>query len=320
MTCKRTGCQSKGANKLRQITAAPHYLRVQLDHYAGSENMDTTKNRNAIQIPPILDMTQHVKTASADESAWPLRYKLISVIYHCGESTNYGHWAAGVSRPLTRAEQQQRAAQAKRAQNATLAGAAKGSGQPGQSTVSKKRKRQDPVPTTGYYFCNDSQVEDLPAAGDENPLCRNPMTGPTYVDNANVAVLMYERLPHRTPRYMSELKTALVEDGYYAVGSGAPKEKKTDEKKKTDEEKKTEERSKGENEKKGENETEDAEKKETEKAETEKKAEEKKAEEEKAEEKKAEEKKAEEKKAEEETPEGRYPKRRRKAVSYSKMC
>ena len=224
-TCDEPSCRQRGANKIRQITSAPHYLRVHLDVFAGDDWADTRKNRNGIQIPPILDITQHAKTASADEQAWPMRYKLISAIYHSGETSNHGHNAAGVSRPLTRAEQWHRAAQANRVPNAVKAGPAKGSGQPQQSTVSKKRKRQDPVVTTGYYLCDDSRVADLPAAGDENPLCRNPMTGPLHVENANVAVLMYERLPHRTPRYMSELKTALDEDGYYAVGSGAPKGK-----------------------------------------------------------------------------------------------
>lgn len=316
--CDETSCRQRGANKIRKITGAPYYLRVHLDLFAGDDWADNRKNRNGIQIPPILDITQHAKTASADETAWPMRYKLISAIYHSVETSNHGHNAAGVSRPLARAEQRQRSAQASRVQNAAKAGAAQGSGQPQQSTVSKKRKRQDPVATTGYYLCDDSRVADLPAAGDENPLCRNPMAGgPLHVENANVVVLMYERLPYRTPRYMSELKTALDEDGYYAVGSGAPKEKESGETEKDGEmekgaekegtetegtekqgaEKEGAERSGGDG---GSGEKKDIENKNTEEAEGEKKAD--------------------EKKAEEEKPEGRYPKRRRKAVSYSKMC
>jgi hypothetical protein len=332
-TCEQASCEQKGANKTRRILASPHYLRVHLDLFGGDNDSDSTKNWNSIQIPPILDITQHAQATNADEQAWPMRYKLISALYHSGATTASGHYAAGVSRPLTRAEQQHRSTQAKNVQDALKAGAAKGSGQPQQSTDSKKRKRQDPVASTGYYLCNDSRVADFTAAGDDNPLCRNPMTGRPYVENANVAVLMYERLPHRTPRYLSELKTALVEDVYYAIGSGAPKEKKTENdggkekgtEKEGCEKKDTEKEGAGKEgaEKEG-AEKEGAEKKDTEKVGGEKKAEgEKTAEgEKKAEgEKTAEgEKKADEKKPEEEKPEGRYPKRRRKAVSYRKMC
>jgi hypothetical protein len=313
-TCEQASCRQNGANKTRRILASPHYLRVHLNVFVGDNDWDSTKNRNAIQIPPILDITQHAQATNADEPAWPMKYKLISAIYHSGATTASGHYTAGLSRPLTRAEQQHRSTQAKKVQDPMKAGAAKGSGQPQQSTVSKKRKRQDPVASTGYYLCNDSHVADLSAAGDDNPLCRNPMTGRPYVDNANVAVLMYERLPHRTPRYLSELKTALVEDVYYAVGSGAPKEKKTENdgglEKGTEKEgiekqgTKKEGAEKQGTEKEGVEESGgdggSGEKKDTEKAEGEKKAD--------------------EKKAKEEKPEGRYPKRRRNAVSYGKMC
>jgi hypothetical protein len=131
--CDQTSCRQLGANRIRHIAAAPHYLRIHLDYFggeiAGDRWDDNTRNTNTIQIPPIFDLTRHAKTAGADEPAYPMRYKLISVIYHSSATTSSGHNSAGVSRPLTRAEQQHRSTQAKKDKAALKVGAANGSAQ-----------------------------------------------------------------------------------------------------------------------------------------------------------------------------------------------
>ncbi|KAJ4398481.1 hypothetical protein N0V91_010186 [Didymella pomorum] len=59
----------------------------------------TVKNREAIEIPDVLDLKAHPKGTLR-----PLRYKLTSVLNHDGDTTTSDHWATGVSHPVLKDE------------------------------------------------------------------------------------------------------------------------------------------------------------------------------------------------------------------------
>jgi hypothetical protein len=309
LVCENPDCGQAGTTTTTRLEAAPHYTRVHLN--VGSiirvAIITERKDYTPIQIPPILDLTAHVY-APNQRRARPLRYKLISALYHIGPQTTGGHWVAEVSRPMTMDEVSKARRIGGMAEKALAkhAEGAEKSKKAEEPAASRKRKRA--FPSTQYHLCNDSRIADFRETDDFNSLTMNPMTLPSAsVYGANAVTLMYERLEERTrkPRYLSELETALEQDAYYAVESGAPKEKKTE--KDGEMENSIEKQlimEKGVEKSGGDGGS--GEKKDTEKAEGEKEADGV--------------KKADEKKAEEEKPEGRYPKRRRKAVFYGTMC
>ena len=336
LVCEDPACGQVGTTTTTRLEAAPHYTRVHMNvgAFVGDAVVTEIKDYTPIQIPPILDLTAHVYAPNA-RRARPLRYKLISALYHIGPRITGGHWVAGVSRPMT-ADEVSSLKQARRIGETVGKGLAANTEGAEKSKKAEEpagaRKRKRGFPSTQYHLCNDSRIADFPQTDDFNPLTSNPMTlASAAVQGANAVTLMYERLDvrTRTPRYLSELETALEQDRYYAVGSGAPEEKKTEK----------EGAEKQENEKEGAGKEgagkEGAGKEGIEKEGIEKEGIEKegpgksegdsgsgeKMNTEKENSGVAEgEKKAEEKNAEEEKLEGRYPKRRRKAVSYRKMC
>lgn len=105
------------------IDAAPEYLQVQLkleNHEEGYNEMyqawkeenkerkeqkkkplpalrrpKNWKNRSHIEVPEMLDITQHMTYQGEDPT--PVRYRLVHVVYHCGESLEAGHYVAGVT-------------------------------------------------------------------------------------------------------------------------------------------------------------------------------------------------------------------------------
>ncbi|UPX18458.1 uncharacterized protein EKO05_0008757 [Ascochyta rabiei] len=177
-----TNCEETGATTARQIEAAPEYLRIHLDLSKENKNRKPAdiKNRTPIQIPDTLNLTHRARTPEAGQAAWPLQYKLISVLYHAGDTVTTGHWTAGVSRPIPKPQ---------------------------------RGKRDPNAPSAAYYFCNDETTQEWPADGGVNPLTMNP-AGKTEGE-FNAVVLMYERLPRVAPKkdYTAELGTEL--DGTY---------------------------------------------------------------------------------------------------------
>tara|TARA_R110002003_G_scaffold141_7_gene12930 strand:+ start:1051 stop:1692 length:642 start_codon:yes stop_codon:yes gene_type:complete len=81
-----------------RLHATPEYLRVHLNVRLGEWNEAGAKNRALVHIPEILDLTQYMTTPPDDPS--PVRYRLVSAVYHRGTSLSAGHYAAGVTSGL----------------------------------------------------------------------------------------------------------------------------------------------------------------------------------------------------------------------------
>ncbi|KAJ4347592.1 hypothetical protein N0V95_005286 [Ascochyta clinopodiicola] len=189
-------CKEAGATITRQLEAAPEYLRIHLDLTKEEEEGETSlpKNRIPIQIIETLDLTHHALIPEAGQTAWPLSYKLISVLYHAGQSVTNGHWTAGVSRPIPKPQ---------------------------------RGKRDPNAASAAYYFCNDEVIRKVQAAGGVNPLTMNPVKKAGLEFNA--VVLVYERLPRVAPKkdYTAELETEL-DDTYYSASKERSDGKKGD--------------------------------------------------------------------------------------------
>lgn len=191
--CKKRGCGNKGATRTPYIDLAPEYLRVHLNLAMISEEGEEQKNLNPIEIPEILDLTDRVYRAPRTKEPEPVRYKLISTLYHAGQTSAAGHWTAAVSCPPDN-----------------------------PSTL-----------TTTYSFCNDATIRPLPLlpTPPHNPLTSNPLT--QTGTHHNVVVMMYERLPTppATRSFARELETDL-QDAYYdtrgAVKMSAKRKKEYD--------------------------------------------------------------------------------------------
>jgi hypothetical protein len=93
--CPRCGAQWIDRIATRHITSSPEYMRIHLDLIARETQ---EKNQNPIRIPDILDLTPHVQRVGRNLPA-PLRYKLISTVYHCGDALDRGHYTASVTGP-----------------------------------------------------------------------------------------------------------------------------------------------------------------------------------------------------------------------------
>ena len=81
-----------------RIQGVPEYMCIHLNLTTTDAEGEPAKNRNPLRIPDILDLTQHIQQVG-DRPAAPLRYKLIDVVYHQGDSLNSGHYVAGVTGP-----------------------------------------------------------------------------------------------------------------------------------------------------------------------------------------------------------------------------
>lgn len=209
LTCVADNCNHQGATLTRRIEAAPEYLRVHLDLSTKNDDKVTNiKNKNPIKIPDILDLTEHTYAPETSKQPWPLRYKLISVLYHVGDETTHGHWVAGVSCPRSKAEREAR------------------NGKRG-ATLAKAPPR--------YFFSNDHRVDEWQTIEDGNPLTENPYI--KYSSKYNAVVLMYERLPKTKmqPNYVDDIATTLNEK-FYEVGKkrGSQKESNGKKRKETD--------------------------------------------------------------------------------------
>lgn len=211
-TANDSPCDPVNAVTTKEVEAAPEYLRVHLDLTTLDDNGAQTiiKNRNPVEIPDILDLTEHVHRPDANRSPRPLQYKLISVLYHAGPNTTGGHWAAGVSHPIPDTERK------------AWVKASKG----------KKRKYDETAPVTCYHYCSDSYITEWQTEGDENPLTVNPFMTKEKSE-MDAVVLMYERIRQR--QMVRELASNLSET-YYNVNkkdqkdsdSGGKKRKETD--------------------------------------------------------------------------------------------
>ncbi|KAF3002963.1 hypothetical protein E8E13_004505 [Curvularia kusanoi] len=203
LICENLDCQKPGAAITRRIEAAPQYFHIHLslstlepvkrDRKQGETptaedlmlgTLTSRKNKKKVGIPSTLDLTDLAYVPIKDASAWPMVYRLISVLYHIGSQTTGGHWVAGVSGP----------------------------------PPPQKRKREGPVEDAAYYLCNDSTITELPKVNRDSPLVQNPQP----LTGGNSVVLMYERVNRRPRRLPGNLITSL-EHGYYNVGGGAPK-------------------------------------------------------------------------------------------------
>jgi hypothetical protein len=94
-TCSRQ-CPKADIAVEHVIDAAPEYLCIclQLDYYDVAAG-EFRKNRSRIQIPEILDITEHM--AHQNDDPYPVRYRIFAAIYHAGDALRAGHYAAGVT-------------------------------------------------------------------------------------------------------------------------------------------------------------------------------------------------------------------------------
>lgn len=171
------------------------------------------------------------------------------MLYHAGENTTAGHWAAGVSQPIPvherKARAKEKAAKDKAAKEqawkdkaardkATKDKMAKDKATKAKMAAKDKAKFEAPppqhddiTPTRQYYFCSDRNIYPYPTTGDENPLTANPYL--KHSSEMNAVVMMYERI--RLPKMVNELVRNLSTT-YYGGGKkdkdGGAKRKETD--------------------------------------------------------------------------------------------
>ncbi|KAJ4312968.1 hypothetical protein N0V94_007176 [Neodidymelliopsis sp. IMI 364377] len=95
LVCHECGAQWIDRIATRHISSSPEYMRIHLDLMSRETQR---KNRKPIRIPDILDLTPHVQRVGQNIPA-PLRYRLISVVYHSGPGLDRGHYTASVTGP-----------------------------------------------------------------------------------------------------------------------------------------------------------------------------------------------------------------------------
>jgi ubiquitin C-terminal hydrolase len=131
--CKR---KPVNLNSTMRIQSAPEYMCIHVNLFARTLTGRPVKNRNSMDIPDILDLTEHVQTVG-DHPAAPLRYKLIDIVYHSGTELGHGHYTAGVTGP-------------------------------------GPVKNTDPANPLNQFFVNDSRVRPWSNATQTNVLTANP--------------------------------------------------------------------------------------------------------------------------------------------------
>lgn len=161
--CSTAPHDEKPVRKDFVFTALPEYLRVAVDFVAFKPKTGKQyKNRNPIDIPPFLDMTQHTSWSRESEPV-QVRYALRHVVYHQGQELGGGPYAAGVvAHP-----------QGKNMESASA-----------------------------VYFCNDTRVVMERAENDsgENPLLVNPVNRSTEMSTESdydAYVVWYVRMENR---------------------------------------------------------------------------------------------------------------------------
>ncbi|KAJ4378959.1 hypothetical protein N0V86_005836 [Didymella sp. IMI 355093] len=137
--CEACNGKSVDLNSTMRIQSAPEYMCIHVNLFARNFAGRPVKNRNPMDIPDILDLTQHVQTVDNHPAA-PLRYKLIDIIYHAGAGLSSGHCTAGVTGP---------------------------------DTV----KDTDPANPLNQFFVNDSRVQPWSNTTQTNVLTANPAKG-----------------------------------------------------------------------------------------------------------------------------------------------
>ncbi|KAF2128974.1 cysteine proteinase [Dothidotthia symphoricarpi CBS 119687] len=228
--CRKTGY----IVGLRSIYSAPEYLRIHLSLGEVGANQQSTLDKNIkiftpIEIPEILDLTQYVHVpdvvgpvgvaAPVKYTAEPLRYKLISVIYHAGETTKSGHFVAGVTSvgddavqkldvvkvdKTGRKRKRARVTQKKRKRGAAKKKVAE------ELDEGDEDEEEDERPPT-HYFINDTIVRPWQGEDGENPLTNNPefRGGAEF----NASILMYVRLPNGSRGLTEEVEQLVAPEG-----------------------------------------------------------------------------------------------------------
>jgi hypothetical protein len=151
----------------------PEYLWVVNDLSCYDDKGVQYKNRNPIYIPEKPDFTSHM-TYGADSNAIPARYGLQHVVYHAGNSLDFGHYTAAVT---------------------------------SVPQIGGNRK----ILPANEFFCDDSKIDEFtnastPAVADvANVLTVNPMRISKPDDKRkkftrtpfDLYILLYVRLQHR---------------------------------------------------------------------------------------------------------------------------
>ncbi|KAF1917976.1 hypothetical protein BDU57DRAFT_528474 [Ampelomyces quisqualis] len=153
---------------------APEYLYVLNSVQAYDENGNVYKNRNPIDIPETLDVTQHM-TMGSENNEHPdpikVRYTLKHVVYHAGTTINVGHYVAGIT-------------------------------QMPRSTLNSNPKDKEGEGGVKEWFCDDSQVFGMRnrvrgVAQGENVLTVNPVdvsTRMVQMTEFDPVMILYERI------------------------------------------------------------------------------------------------------------------------------
>lgn len=152
----------------KRIVSAPEYMRIYLNL---STEDGRARNTNPIQIPDILDITNHVIESTMYSHPTPLRYKLIGVTYHSGPSLNSGHYTAGVTGP----------------------GSADG----------------EEEHTVNRFFINDSKVFERRETDGGNALTRNPYRHQSA--RYDPYMLFYEYIPNNIIGEKEEKKKVVLD-------------------------------------------------------------------------------------------------------------
>lgn len=186
------------------IDAAPEYLCVVLqiigyDAVSGEFN----KNRNPIQVPDILDLTEYMDHES--DNPLPVRYRLSSAIYHTGDSLLSGHYGAGVT-----SGRGQRARFQKSSYKAKPAS--------GLGTAPNTSERADNL----QFFCNDTEITDWNASATvQNKLTINPVDFSDEMDTTSTwdpYTLWYVREPRDAPARVVAVAPVEEEDEADTIG------------------------------------------------------------------------------------------------------
>ena len=156
--CSECKAERVNLNATMRIQSTPEYMCIHVNLFAKNLAGESIKNRNTMQVPDILDLTQHVQTVG-DRPPAPLRYKLIDVVYREGTSLDYGHYVAGVTGPESMSD-------------------------------------IDPANPLNQFFVNDSHVHPWSNTAGANVLTANPAEHKDYYKSRyDPYLLFYEYIP-----------------------------------------------------------------------------------------------------------------------------
>jgi hypothetical protein len=159
----------------RVIDATPEYLHVYISLLTPNAYGEEVKNKNALQIPEILDITRYM---SFQATPTPVRYRLTSVVYHRGGSLRSGHYLAGVT---------------------------SGRGKPTTFQPKNAPSRPDGL----QFFCDDTRINDWTEPTTiANKLTINPVnwsTNKVSVGDCNPYFVWYVREPNPHPHPLAPI-------------------------------------------------------------------------------------------------------------------